>query len=147
MKSFDAMLAHKSEHLLVQLCMRLQALCRGSGKMRLQHEWRRRSKWWHGTEVLLPGLGCPLLHLKASRGLSELSQSIQRPMAATLPSSGGRGQPWAAEDAQDGEPGALLAAVIDNRVGEVGLAVLDAGGGALLLAQHVESSRTFTRTL
>lgn len=62
-------------------------------------------------------------------------------MAAT---AGRRGEPGAAEE---GEPGALLAAVIDNRAGEVGLAVLDGGGGALLLAQHVETTRTFARTL
>ncbi|KAL4430860.1 hypothetical protein ABPG75_006116 [Micractinium tetrahymenae] len=43
--------------------------------------------------------------------------------------------------------GALLAAVIDNRAGEVGLAVLEAGGGSLLLAQHVETTRTFAHTL
>jgi ethanolamine utilization microcompartment shell protein EutS len=42
---------------------------------------------------------------------------------------------------------AILAAVIDNRAGEVGLAVLDADGGALLLSQHVEATRTFARTL
>ena len=40
-----------------------------------------------------------------------------------------------------------MAAVIDNRAGEVGLAVLDAASGALLLAQHVEATRTFARTL
>ena len=53
--------------------------------------------------------------------------------------------------AVDEEPaaseGALLAAVIDNRAGEVGLAVLDASSGALLLAQHVEATRTFALTL
>lgn len=42
---------------------------------------------------------------------------------------------------------AILAAVIDNRAGEVGLAVLDADGGALLLSQHVETTRTFARTM
>lgn len=40
-----------------------------------------------------------------------------------------------------------LAAAIDNRAGEVGLAILDAARGKLLLAQHVETSRTFPRTL
>lgn len=65
-------------------------------------------------------------------------------MAAT---AGHRGEPGAAEAAEEGEPGAMLAAVIDNRAGEVGLAVLDAGGGTLLLAQHVETTRTFARTL
>lgn len=45
------------------------------------------------------------------------------------------------------EDAALVAAVIDNRAGEVGLAVLEAGGGALLLAQHVETTRTFAQTL
>lgn len=46
----------------------------------------------------------------------------------------------------DGE-GALLAAVIDNRAGEVGLAVLDAGGGRLLLAQHIDTTRSFAHTM
>lgn len=40
-----------------------------------------------------------------------------------------------------------LAAAIDNRAGEVGLAILDAARGELLLAQHVETSRGFARTL
>lgn len=60
--------------------------------------------------------------------------------------SAGRGEP-SAEGADEGEPGALLAAVIDNRAGEVGLAVLDARGGGVLLTQHVETTRTFARTL
>lgn len=51
------------------------------------------------------------------------------------------------EEASDGERGALVAAVIQNRAGETGLAVLDAAGGALLLGQHVETSRTFARAL
>ena len=49
--------------------------------------------------------------------------------------------------AQQHEGAALVAAVIDNRAGEVGLAVLDAASGTLLLAQHVEETRTFARTL
>ena len=53
------------------------------------------------------------------------------------------GGPLAAQQ----EEGALVVAVIDNRAGEVGLAVLDAASGALLLAQHVEATRTFARTL
>ena len=40
-----------------------------------------------------------------------------------------------------------LAAAIDNRAGEVGLAILDAEHGELLLSQHVETARTFARTL
>lgn len=40
-----------------------------------------------------------------------------------------------------------LAAAIDNRAGEVGLAILDAEHGGLLLSQHVETARTFARTL
>lgn len=51
------------------------------------------------------------------------------------------------EEAADGEGGALFAAVIQNRAGEVGVAILDAAGGALLLGQHVETSRTFARAL
>lgn len=49
--------------------------------------------------------------------------------------------------ALEGEGGALLAAVIDNPAGEVGLAVLEEGGCSLLLAQHVETTRTFAHTL
>lgn len=49
--------------------------------------------------------------------------------------------------AEEQAAGALVAGVIDNRAGEVGLAVLDADGGTLLLAQHVETTRTFARTL
>lgn len=49
--------------------------------------------------------------------------------------------------AADREAGALLAAVIDNRAGEVGLAVLEESGCSLLLAQHVETTRTFAHTL
>lgn len=41
----------------------------------------------------------------------------------------------------------MLAAVIDNRAGEVGLAVLEESGCSLLLAQHVETTRTFAHTL
>lgn len=48
--------------------------------------------------------------------------------------------------AMEAQGGALLAAVIDNRAGEVGVAVLEEGG-SLLLAQHVETTRTFAHTL
>lgn len=54
----------------------------------------------------------------------------------------------AAETALHGPgPRALVAAVIDNRAGEVGLAVLDADGGALLVTQLVETTRSFAQTL
>lgn len=51
-----------------------------------------------------------------------------------------------AEDEGQEQEGALVAALIDNRAGEVGLAVLDAAAGTLLLTQFVESTRTFVRT-
>lgn len=51
------------------------------------------------------------------------------------------------QEAQPEEQGALLAACIDNRAGEVGLAVLDAAAGALVIMQHVEATRSFAVTL
>ena len=67
---------------------------------------------------------------------------------AAVPRGGNEGRSEAALEAhEEPEEGALVAAVIDNRAGEVGLAVLDADGGTLLLAQHVESTRTFALTL
>lgn len=45
------------------------------------------------------------------------------------------------------EGATLVATVIDNRAGEVGLAALDAASGTLLLAQHVEATRNCACTL
>ena len=50
------------------------------------------------------------------------------------PGGGGHGS-------EEGSEGAHLAAVIDNRAGAVGLAVLDASG-ALLLSQQIEMTRS-----
>lgn len=51
------------------------------------------------------------------------------------------------EEGQADQGGVLVAAVIDNRAGEVGLAVLDAAAGELQLSQYVETTRTFACTL
>lgn len=59
----------------------------------------------------------------------------------------GEPRPGGQEAPEEGGEGALLAAVIDNRAGEVGLAMLDAAAGALHLTQFVETTRTFARTL
>lgn len=60
---------------------------------------------------------------------------------------GSHAPPQEQEEAEEQQEGALVAALIDNRAGEVGLAVLDAAAGTLLLTQFVESTRTFVRTL